>query len=115
MCKAGSLEHVAFWADWNDKCKWTYLGTISVRVHDLEDKDPKFPSDGICYCAILPVSLDSIRRGCEDPKISRIRAWYCRGHDMPSTVDPDDLTYWGNRVDTHVQIRPGIGIPPGCS
>ena len=24
---------------------------------------------------------------------------------------PDDLTCWGNRVDTHVQIRPGIGIP----
>ena len=78
LCKAGSLEHVAFWADWNDECKWTYLGTISVRVHDLEDKDPKFPSDGVCYCAILPVSLDSIRRGCEDPKISRIRV-YCRG------------------------------------
>src|SRR5262249_37934444 len=33
-CSAGSQEYVAFWADWNDTCDWTYVGTVAVNVHD---------------------------------------------------------------------------------
>lgn len=31
----------------------------------------------------------------------------CFPWNTPSTVDPDDLNYWGNRRDTHVHIQPG--------
>ncbi len=109
LCRPGSFEHVAFWADWNNECRWTYLGTTSVKVHDFDDN---LPTDGVCYFAYLPVSLNKLRKGCENPKISRIRA-VLSWNDIPSTTDPEDLTYWGNRLDTHVQIRPGIVLDPG--
>jgi hypothetical protein len=109
LCRAGSREYVAFWADWDDKCEWTYLGTTQVNVHDLEHQ---IPPEGLCYSAILPVDLTHRRRGCKEPKIGRVRAvlsWQV----PPSTTDPDKLEYWGNRLDAHVQIAPGDEIPPG--
>lgn len=30
----------------------------------------------------------------------------------PSTTDPNKLEYYGNRVDTHIQIKPGIALDP---
>ena len=107
LCGPGSTEYVAFWADWDDDCKWTYVGTAKVNLHDLP-----VPKEGLCYCATLPVDLDKLRRRCEEPKVVRIRAvlsWAV----PPSTTDPDELKYYGNRIDTHVQIRPGkpIGTP----
>lgn len=108
LCHAGSTEYVAFWADWDDTCTWSYLGTAQVDVHDIS----KIPADGLRYSAILPVDLTHHRRSCEAPKIGRVRAvlsWAV----PPSTTDPDDLRYWGNRIDTHVQIAPGDEIPPG--
>ncbi|MFN7921402.1 MAG: hypothetical protein U0Q16_14970 [Bryobacteraceae bacterium] len=56
-CSAGSQEHVAFWADWNDTCEWTYLGTVDVRVFDFD----VIPAGGLHYTALLPVSLDSTK------------------------------------------------------
>lgn len=109
LCKSGSSEYIAFWADWENECKWTYLGTASVNVHDLGKSLPK---NGLCYSAILPVDFTHIRRGCENPKIGRIRA--VLSWDLPpSTVDPDELKYWGNQLDAHIQIRPGPEIPVG--
>jgi hypothetical protein len=108
LCEAGSFEYVAFWADWDDTCDWTYLGTAAVNVHDIAN----IPKDGLCYAAILPVDLTHHRRGCEKPKIARVRAvmsWQV----PPSTTDPDKLEYWGNRLDAHVQLEPGDEIPPG--
>jgi hypothetical protein len=104
LCRAGSREYVAFWADWDDECEWTYLGTAAVNVHDIA----QIPAGGLCYSAILPVDLTHHRRTCKEPKIARVRAvlsWAV----PPSTTDPDALTTWGNRIDTHVQIRPGDG------
>ena len=106
LCQKGSFEHAAFWADWDDMCKWTYLGMVEVNVHDLD-----IPRGGLCYSAILPVNLAEHRRSCKEPEIGRVRAvlsWSV----PPSTMDPDDLQYWGNRVDTHVQIKPGEPINP---
>ena len=108
LCSAGSLEHVAFWADWDDDCTWTYLGTATVNVHDIAS----IPAEGLAYSAVLPVDLKAIRRRCEEPRIARVRAvlsWAV----APSTTDPDALTTWGNRLDTHVQVKPGeaIGAP----
>jgi hypothetical protein len=107
LCKKGSFEYIAFWADWDDTCQWTYLGTQSVNVHDISS----IPKDGLCYSAIQPVDLTYHRRSCRDPKIGRVRAvlsWAV----PPSTVDPDVLDYWGNRLDAHVQIVPGDVIDP---
>jgi hypothetical protein len=102
LCTAGSQEYVAFWADWDDTCDWTYLGTVSVNVHDIAI----IPAGGLSYSAILPVDLTKIRRPCKEPRISRIRA-VLSWATPPSTVDPDALTTWGNRLDTHVQVKPG--------
>jgi hypothetical protein len=108
LCHKGSSEYVAFWADWDNECKWTYLGTAQVNVHDIPEVSK---TKGLCYSAILPVDLTYLRRSCEQPKIARIRAvlsWAV----PPSTTDPDALNYWGNRLDAHVQINPGDVIDP---
>jgi hypothetical protein len=103
LCTKGSSEYIAFWADWDDTCNWQYMGTAEVVVHDI----PGIPADGLCYTAILPVDLDSVRRPCEKPKIGRIRA-VLSWATPPSDKNPDELPYWGNRLDTHVQIKPGV-------
>ena len=107
LCHAGSQEYVAFWADWNNTCRWTYLGTATVNVHDIK----QLPKDGLCYSAVLPIDLTYHRRACDKPTIARLRAvlsWAV----PPSTTDPNALTYWGNRLDTHVQVNPGEAINP---
>ena len=107
LCQAGSTEYVAFWADWDNTCEWTYQGTVAVNVHDFAT----IPKDGLCYTAIQPVDLTYHRRPCGKPKIGRVRAvlsWAI----PPSKTNPNLLNYWGNRLDTHVQINPGDVIDP---
>lgn len=102
LCHAGSKEYIAFWADWDNKCNWIYLGTSVVNVHDIS----AVPANGLCYAAFLPVDLTKQLKSCSQPKIVRLRAvlsWSI----PPSTTNPDALTYWGNRIDTHVQVKPG--------
>jgi hypothetical protein len=108
LCQPGSKEYVAFWADWDNTCQWTYLNTVAIEVHDI----PGIPADGLHYAAMLPVNLDAYRQPCQKPKIGRIRA-VLSWNAPPSTVDPDAIPYWGNRLDTHVQIRPGKQHDPG--
>ena len=110
LCKKGSLEHVAFWADWDDTCEWEYLDTVSINVHDIAS----IPATGLHYAAIIKANLSSHRQPCKKPKIGRVRA-VLSWNTLPSTVDPDALPFYGNRVDTHVQIRPGTvttGLEP---
>jgi hypothetical protein len=102
LCSNGSWEYVAFWADWEDQCEWTYLGTVKVKVHDIDE----IPDEGLRYAVIMSVNLNGIRSTCDTPKISRVRA-VLSWNTPPSTTDPDDLKYWGNRRDAHVQIQPG--------
>jgi hypothetical protein len=107
LCHAGSVEYVAFWADWENTCEWTYLDTVKVNVHDIAS----IPKEGLCYSAILPVDLTYHHRSCEKPKIGRVRAvlsWAV----PPSNTNPDTLNYWGNGLDAHVQINPGDEIQP---
>lgn len=101
-CTAGSTEYVAYWADFGDDCTYTYLGTVEVKLHDYSD----LPDGGLCYAAPLPVDLGAFRRTCESPVIGRVRAVLSWG-TPPSTTDPDAVPYWGNRLDVHVQVRPG--------
>lgn len=107
LCTAGSKEYVAFWADFNDTCQYTYLGTVAVNVHDFTT----IPSDGLVYSAVLPVNLDPYRVPCDKPKVARVRA-VLSWATPPSTTDPSALTTWGNLVDTHIQILPGSVLNP---
>jgi hypothetical protein len=101
-CTKGSVEYVAFWADWDDDCAFEYLGTVETSLHDYV----KLPDGGLCYAAVLPVDLGAIRKRCDTPVLRRVRAVLSWGAP-PSTTDPDDVPYWGNRLDTHVQVAPG--------
>ncbi len=101
LCSKGSFEYVAFWADWDDTCEWTYLDTVKINVHDFNP----LPAGGVSYTALLKVNLDGSRRKCKVPKIGRLRA-VLSWNSPPSTTDPDELNYWGNRLDSHVLINP---------
>jgi hypothetical protein len=105
LCRRGSQEYVAFWADWDNTCEWTYLGTIPINVHDIAT----IPADGLHYTAILGVNLNPFRRACTQPKIGRVRA-VLSWNVPPSAVDPNAIPYWGNRLDAHVQIKPGRAV-----
>ena len=101
-CTAGSSEFVAYWADFGDSCTYSYLGTVQVNTHDYD----QVPAGGLCYAAPLPVDLGAFRRDCDSPVIGRVRAVLSWGAP-PSTTDPDAVPHWGNRLDVHVQLRPG--------
>jgi hypothetical protein len=103
-CTAGSVEHVAFWVDWDDTCQWTYLGTSTVKVHDY----PSIPENGLHYWVGMPAKLAEHKRTCAEPKIGRVRA-VLSWNTPPSTTDPDAIPHWGNRVDSHVEIKPANG------
>lgn len=103
LCHKGSMEHVAFWADWNNDDTYDeYLGTVSVEVHDIAN----IPPDGLYYNVALPINTSKHLRKCVNPNIIKIRA-VLSWESLPSTTDPDQLNYWGNRVDAIVQLRPG--------
>lgn len=107
LCTAGSTEYVAFWADLGADCALSYLGTVQISVHDIAS----IPPDGLTYAAVLPVDLSAIARPCTEPFLMRVRAvlsWAV----PPSTTNPDQIPFWGNIVDAHVQVpvlEPGAG------
>lgn len=108
LCTKGSKEYIAFWADWDDQCQWTHLATVAINVHDFDN----IPSDGINYSAVLPVDLKYHRQKCDKPKIARVRA-VLSWATPPSDTNPDDFPHWGNRIDAHVQIKPGPVLDDG--
>jgi hypothetical protein len=101
LCQNGSKEYVAFWADWNNDGTFDeYLGTAEVDVHDIYN----IPPEGLYYGVFLPVNLSNRVKPCTEPNIIRIRtvlSWAVN----PSTIDPDALNYWGNRIDSLVRVR----------
>jgi hypothetical protein len=107
LCDAGSKEYVAFWIDWNNDCKWEYLNTVQLDVHDL-----KIPAEGLFYSLTLPLDTTFHKKLCSNPNLVRVRgvlSW----NQLPSTTDPNLLQYYGNRVDSHIQIKPGTVLNPG--
>jgi hypothetical protein len=72
-------------------------------VHDIQN----IPEDGISYSALLLVDFQSILRSCSSPHIARVRA-ILSWSEPPPTMDPEWAPYWGNVVDAHVQIPPGV-------
>ena len=80
-------------------------GTASVKVHDVAN----IPDDGLHYWVGVPAGLGPHRRDCERPKIARVRA-VLSWSSLPSTTDPDLVPHWGNRLDTHVEVKPGTPV-----
>jgi hypothetical protein len=115
LCTNGSLEYVAFWADWNNNGTYDqYLGTTSVRVHDIEN----MPDNGLYYNVSLPIGrqIQERLRSCQNPNVVRIRA-VLSWANPPSTTNPNALPFWGMRRDVLVQLRPkdafGRGVITG--
>jgi hypothetical protein len=109
LCSNGSMEHVAFWADWNNNGIFDqYLGTVSFRVHDIQN----IPADGLYYNVSLPVNLAEHLKSCGSPNIIRIRA-VLSWESLPSTTNPNQLNSWGNSKDALVQLRPKLGSGSG--
>ena len=107
LCDAGSKEYVAFWVDWDNSCDWEYVNTVQFKVHDVD-----MPGDFLSYSVSLPLDATFHRKLCENPNVIRVRgvlAW----NKTPSVTNPDQLEFYGNRVDTHVQIKPGVELLPG--
>lgn len=102
LCTSGSIEYVAFWADWDNSGSFDqYLGTAQVRVHD-----EAMPAGGVQYAVFLPVDLAAQRRPCEDSPVARIRA-VLSWNTPPSTTSPFVAPTWGNSVDALVQLPVG--------
>ena len=107
LCDAGSKEYISFWVDWDDKCSWQYINTVELKVHDI-----KMAGDDLCYSVSLPLDTKYHKKLCANPNIIRVRgvlSW----NIPPSTTNPNKLEFYGNRVDSHIQIKPGIVINPG--
>jgi len=104
-CHNGSTEYVSFWADWNNTCNYTFLGTQKINVHNFD----KLPADGLSYTAIMPVDTNSARSFCNKTKIARVRA--ALSWDVPPP-EPPALPMYGNFLETHVQLQP-YTTPPG--
>lgn len=107
LCKWGSKEHVAFWIDWNNDGNFTYLDTVSIRVHDISS----IPAEGLYYAVELPIDPTAYLEDCRHPNIVKVRS-VLSWSSKPSDTDPDDLNTWGNRMDALVQIRPGKRLKP---
>lgn len=107
LCSKGSKEYVSFWIDWGDKCSFKYLDTVELVVHNIEMK-----TDHLCYQVSLPLDAAKYRKLCAKPNIVRVRS-VLSWQTPPSTTDPNKLNFYGNRIDSHVQIKPGIKIVPG--
>jgi hypothetical protein len=107
LCAKGSREYVAFWMDFG--AGWEYVGTTSVRVHDIAS----IPDSGLDYAVYLPVNLAGRRQPCEKgPKVARVRA-IMSWQTAPPPANPNWIPTWGNREETTVLITPGPAVEPG--
>jgi hypothetical protein len=104
MCSRGSMEHVAFWADWNNNGVFDqYLGTVSLNVHDIQN----IPREGLYYNVLLPFDAARHLKTCDSPNVIRVRA-VLSWESLPSTTNPNQLNTWGNFRDALVQLRPAL-------
>lgn len=98
LCTKGSREYIAYYMDFGSG--WQYMGTASVRVHDIAS----MPSDGLHYTAYLPVDLRKYRKKCEQTVMAKLRA--ILSWETAPPVDPNWVPVWGGREDTTVLLSP---------
>lgn len=108
LCSPGSVEYVAFWADYDNTCNWAYVGTADVRVHDINP----LPKDGLHYWVSVPANIRDHSAPCTEPKVGRVRA-VLSWATPPSTTDPYRLPRWGNAIESHIEIKPRRPITDG--
>ncbi len=110
LCSAGSREYVAFWVDWGLGGGWSYAGGTSVKVVDLGGS---FPQDSLYYSVFLPIKTAEYQQACEKgAKIIKLRA-IMSWATPPSATNPNYVPTWGNREETHIQLKPSTGIKTG--
>jgi hypothetical protein len=104
LCSKGSKEYVGFWIQSEPSCKWEYVGTSFVNAFDVA-----MSADGLSYSVVLPIDLTKYQRNCDAPVILKVRgvlSW----NVAPSTTNPAKVPYWGNIVDSYIQVAPGAVI-----
>jgi hypothetical protein len=101
LCTKGSKEYVGFWIQSDADCVWRYAGTSFVNAYDIP-----MPSDGLAYSVVLPFDFAKYRNPCGKPTVLKVRA-VLSWNVPPSTTNPKVIPYWGNILDSYVQIAPG--------
>lgn len=101
LCSRGSKEYVGFWIQTEEECTWKYIGTSFVSVHDVSNA-----GDGLSYSVILPYDFSGLKNECSKPVVIKIRA-VLSWNVPPSTKDHTVIPYWGNIVESYIQIAPG--------
>jgi len=105
LCQAGSTEFVAFWMDFGDGAGFTYMGTSTVIVHDLQ----QIGAAGIQYAVFLKTNLAKRLVPCfAGARVVRLRA-ILSWETAPPPNNPNFIPVWGNREECRVQLRPGFG------
>jgi hypothetical protein len=106
-CYNGSVEYVSFWADWNNTCNYTFLGTQKTTVYNFNE----LPADGLSYTVIMPVDTSSASSFCNKTRIARVVAALSWQTPPP---EPPALPAYGNFIETHIQLQPYV-TPPGAA
>lgn len=106
LCTSGSTEYVAFWMDLGDGAGWSYLGTATVQVFDLES----IPRGGVQYAVFLKTDLGGRIAPCfAGPRLARLRA-ILSWETPPPPTNPGYEPVWGGRVESLVQLRTGMAV-----
>lgn len=101
LCRAGSLEYVSFWADWDDNGSFDeLLGTAAVRVHD----EP-VPAGGLSFAVFLPINLAAHAKPCGASHTARIRA--VLSWNTPPPANPYLPPQWGSTMEALIQLPVG--------
>jgi hypothetical protein len=104
LCTSGSREYVAFWIDFADGVGFTYVGTTSIRVHDLR----QIPPAGVQYAVFKKADLAKRLVACEQgPRVVQVRA-ILSWEAPPPPANPNYVPVWGNRQECLIQLRPGL-------
>lgn len=106
LCAKGSTEYVAFWIDFGDGSGFTYMGTATVQVHDLQT----IPPEDAQYAVFLKKDFSQYLLPCEaGPRVVRLRA-ILSWETPPPPGNPNYLPTWGNREECLIQLRPGQAV-----
>jgi len=105
LCAVGGTEYVRFFVDWDDGAGFQHVGLTSFKAHDISDA-PAGPQHPLQYMVYLPLDTTGRAEPCDTPVLPKVRA--VLSYSVPPSMDPDDMPYYGNRLDVTIQIRPRL-------
>lgn len=103
LCSNGSSEYVRFFIDWG--AGFVDVGVNSVQVYDIPDPAAG-TSHPLSFLVILSLDERSHRRICRSPVVPALRA--VLSWNVAPGPDPNAPPHFGNVLDTHIQIQPGL-------